>query len=70
MVPTTAADGFVRLLTPMTEDDPPIRERMHLDYNHGWMAPDVSGDVGLLEAVRLIADASIADQLAAMPGGC
>ncbi len=52
----------------MTEDDPPIRERMRLEYVHRWMAPDVSGD-GLSEAVPLSADASMAEQPAAMPGG-
>ena len=61
-------DGFVRLLISMSEDDPQIREPMRLEYVHRWVAPDVSGYVDLLEAVRLNAEESMADQPAVMPG--
>lgn len=54
-------DGFVRLLMSMSEDDPQIREPMRLEYVHWWVAPDLSGYVDLLEAVRLEADGSRAE---------
>jgi len=55
-------DGFVSLLMSMDEDDPQIREPMRLEYVHRWVAPDLSGYVDLLEAVRLNAELSMADQ--------
>ena len=61
-------DGFVSLLMSMDEDDPQIREPMRLEYVHRWVAPDLSGYVDLLEAVRLNAEQSAADQPALIPG--
>jgi len=52
----------------MSEDDPQIRAPMRLEYVPRWVAPDGSGYGGLLEAVRLNADGSVADQPAVMPG--
>lgn len=55
---TADHDEFVRLLKTMDEDDPQIREPMRLEYVHRWVAPDVSGYVDLIEAVRLEAVAA------------
>ena len=41
---------------------------MRLEYVHHWVAPDLSGYVDLLEAVRLNAEQSAADQPALIPG--
>jgi len=60
---------FVRLPMSMSEDDLQIRDPMRLEYVQRWVAPDVSGYGDLLEAVRLNADESMADQPAVMPGG-
>jgi phosphonate transport system substrate-binding protein len=66
---TADHDGFVRLLMSMSEDDPQIREPMRLEYVHRWVAPDVSGYVDLLDAVRQDADGAMTDRKAVMPAG-
>lgn len=52
----------------MTIDVAPRTVPMPLEYVHRGVGPDLSGYVDLLEAVRLNAELSVADQPALIPG--